>query len=472
MSAFVGYPGRIWGVCWIAMEWLSGVLAAAPAAAQAASAAQAVYLTLRNGRIAVAAWQAANALATDAASAATLQSMPLVLNAQDKAYFLARVGSLAAAAAQVALIPPAVSPVGVVKTLSGGQPAIPDPKYLEWAAGFTGENPPVGFESTVLSLNAFNMWIAWADVANAVRILQGNYTTQDYDMAARMFRACGLVLGNMLEQASPQVPVVPPIPTALWNSTIAVPALLLDASMLSSAPSTLSEQQAATIRYVLGVGMAALAQFLLSLRRPQSQRPNLATVRQNDSLMDVAARSTGNFEQWASIAAANALVPPYPGPSNPALVGKSLLVPQGGALPPPGPTPTYAANVLGTDFDFGPINGNMPAWNGDYQLISGYLNFARAIGRRIQTTLASLAYHTDYGSRIPPEVGAVQDESESAKLAQYGIYAIQSDPRTGNIANATASTRPGFLATFQALVTPIGPNATPVQVNETINPLP
>ena len=187
--------------------------------------------------------------------------------------------------------------------------------------------------------------------------------------------------------------------------------------------------------------------------------------------MDLAARQTGDFSEWSTIAAINRLQPPFPGPTNPALAlsGTPLFMP--GSAPPLNPNatlPTYAANVLGIDYDFGPINGVQPSWLGDISLISGLTNYRRALGRRLQTTLGTLLYHRNYGSRIPPEVGAIQSTDEAARLAQYGKSALAADPRTANVLTAIATVQPGFLASFSGAVSPIGFGTTSVQINEVI----
>ena len=226
------------------------------------------------------------------------------------------------------------------------------------------------------------------------------------------------------------------------------------------------------IRCALRSISTALALFLLSLRRPQQTTLQLATLMSGDTLLDFAARNTGNFEDWQTVAQINNLTPPYPGPTNLADAGHQLIVPQTGAAVIPGaPLPTYSANVLGIDVDFGPINGTMPTWTGDYNLIAGFPNFARAIGRRLQTPLGSLIYHSTFGCRIPAEIGAIQGITEAARLAAFGTSALLADPRTGEVRSASASVSGQSVGTFTGVVLPIGPNATPILVNETINPL-
>lgn len=474
---FTGYPGQVWATCWQAMSWLSGVLngGAAPISSIAAGAA-ATFATLRNGAAAVAAYQTGAALNAESANLAAIQNMVLPLDPLTTAYVNARINATSAAASGISALPPTANPFAAVGLLTAGRPAIADPGFLEWCMAFAGETAPAALATSGVTACAAQESAAWLNTATTIQIVEGGTSRTDYrfDAAARVWRTANRVatmLGQM-QSGAPQATY-----PNVWSSAVALPTILLDAASLCSAPSSLGTQQANVIRYVLDTLSIQLAQLLLSLRAPQGTTPGLATLRNGESLQDLAARTTGNFEDWQTIAAANGLGPPYPGQSNQAvaLSGRQLLLPSasGSATATPGsPIATYFANVLGTDWDFGPINGAEAAWTGDIPLITGYLNFARALGRRLQTPLGTLIYHVNYGSRIPPEVGAIQSEDEAARLAQYGRSAIQQDPRTGEILSSSASTQPGFLATFSATVQPIGPGASPVSVNEVISPLP
>jgi hypothetical protein len=213
--------------------------------------------------------------------------------------------------------------------------------------------------------------------------------------------------------------------------------------------------------------------FLYSLRTSIGSAPITAILYNGDTLLDLAARETGNFENWIQVAGINNLTPPYPGPTNQAVAqsGRQLYMPGSSVqVGSSGTPPSYPNDAMGTDYWFGPINGIQPAWNGDIPLITGLLNFAAALGRRIQTPIGALTYHQEYGSRIPGEVGAVQAADEAAKLAAFGKAALAADKRTGRILSATASVQPGFLATFAGVVNPIGPSQNPVQIVASITP--
>ena len=501
---FAGYCAQVWATCWQAIDWLNGLAAggAAPAASLAAPTS-AVFATLRNGSSAVSAWQAGAALTAEAQALVAVQDLPLTLTPQDRSYLNARAASVAAAASGIAALPPVANPFGAVQLLAAGSPAIADPKYLEWCQGFMAETPPAGY--TDIPTSAASVAQGWLDIANAIYVLQGSSPTVAYDTAARMYR-CSATVASLVSQlnagpfAADSVPgyaqqelldsdgnpvldsngnpiyaTVYFVPYGPWNGAVALPTILLDAAAQSTSPASLAAQQACTIRYALNAVASGLAMFLYSLNTAAGTQPTTARLRNADSLQDLAARQTGSFDNWPAIAAANALSPPYPGPTNPAvaLSGRQLYMPGSGVqVGAAGAAPNYDNLTLGVDYDFGPINGLQPGWSGDIPLIAGLYNYARAIGRRLQTPLGALVYHQNYGSRIPPEVGAIQDSTEAARLAEYGRSAMAADPRTGAVLYATATVQPGFLATFSGGVTPIGPSAVTVQVSAAISPFP
>jgi hypothetical protein len=506
---FVGYPGQVWGACWQAMSWFVTFLnGGATPAAQIVSAAETTFATMRNGVQAVNAWQVASTLSAESINLAAIQAMPLTLDGTTANYFNARIAAVAAVAQGVATLLPPIDLAYSPTICALGLPAVADPGLIEWCMNFAGEVPSNG---VLITDGAAAMAASWAAVAANVAVLQGNATTSAYDAAIRMWRAANLVANQLAALTSgpfagavdaqyfPMTDEAGHVITDElgnviyltfagatqpgWSQLVALPTILADASILMSAPSTLIAQQCGVIRYALIETANNLALLLLSLRQAQVGTASTTSLRNNETLMDLAARNSGDFEDWQNIAAINGMSPPYPGPSNGNAVGATLLLPSPGTgIPAPGtPVPSYAANVLGTDYDFGPINtvvdgqlaqGIMPPWAGDFNMITGYPNFRRAIGRRLQTTLGTLIYHTDYGSRIPPEVGAIQSQDEAAKLAAFARSAITMDPRTGSIVSCVATTQPNFLATVQAVLSPVGIGSTPVSISETLSPLP
>lgn len=473
---FAGYAGRVFATCWQATAWLSSVLqsGAVSSPAAIASPALAVFDTLVNGADAVAVWQTGAMLAQEQRNMAAVEALPLTLDSTTQAYLFARAASIAAAAGDLAALPPTVNPSAAPALLSAGRPAVPDPGFLGWCMTFGAETPPSGTTAASLVAAASGAATAWLTVTNAIQVVQGVALTTAYDAAARQYRVASGVANGLAVVEANTGGYTQADATALWNGAVAVPSLLLDASTLMSSPAWAANQQGAVVRFLLRSLAVQVAYLLLSLRAPITGAAATASLRRNETLMDLAARAAGGYEEWAAVAALNAISPPWPGPTNQGVAasGTSLLLP-GSALPVSGtPVPTYATNVLGVDFDFGPINGTQPAWIGDISLIVGYANLARSLGRRLQTPLGTLIYHPQYGSRIPPEVGAVQDGVEAQRLAAFGGAALSADPRVASVTSATASVQPGFLATFSGVVLPVGPGSSPVSVNETLSPLP
>ena len=468
--SYAGYPGTVWTTCYQSLAWLNGLLASGSAAAiSVANPATVVFQTLRNGASAIEAWQNGAALSIEAENMAAIEALPISIDPTTTSYFTARIASISLAASGIAAIPPTVNPFAASTLLQNGQPAISYPGYLEWCQSFDAETPPASLVSNSVPVVAQSMATAWLTVTNAIGVLQGMSPTAAYDTAARQYR-CSQVIATLLSQMNAAFDISAP-GSQIWNGVVALPTILLDGSALSTSPAQLQAQQAMTIRYVLDQTAGAIAQFLFSLRTSVANAPITAILSNNDTLLDLAARETGSFENWTTIASINGLTPPYPGPTNQAVAqsGRQLYMPGSSVTTGAGGTPpSYPDSAMGTDYWFGPINGVQPAWNGDIPLITGLLNFAAALGRRIQTPIGSLTYHTEYGSRIPGEVGAVQSADEASRLAAFGKAALAADKRTGRVLSATATTEPGFLATFAGSVAPIGPGTTPVQFSTTV----
>lgn len=498
MTTYTGYPATVWNTCYQSLAWLNGLLASGSATgASVANPASVVLQTLRNGSSAIEAWQNGAALTIEAENMAYVEAQPITLDPVTTSYFTARVASISLAASGIAAIPPTANPFAAAGLLQNGEPAIPYPGYLEWCQSFDAEAAPAALSSGSVQAVAQAMATAWLTVTNAVGVAQGNNPTSAYDTAARQYR-CSQVIATLLSQMDATFSLgqiltpltdssgdilydsagniiyssqVSPPGMLLWNQIVALPTILLDGSALSTSPAQSQAQQAMVIRYVLDQTAGAIAQFLFSLQTSIANAPITAILSNNDTLLDLAARETGNFENWTTIAAINNLTPPYPGPTNQAvaLSGRQLYMPGSSVtIGAAGTPPSYPNSAMGTDYWFGPLNGIQPAWNGDIPLITGLLNFAAALGRRIQTPIGALTYHQEYGSRIPAEVGAVQSGDEASRLAAFGKAALAADKRTGRVISATATCYPGSLASFAGVVNPIGPGTTPVEFSATV----
>lgn len=495
---YAGYVGQVWRTAYASLTWLSGIMATSDNTPSAvANPALIVYQTLRNAVDAVSAYSMANAWTAEIKALQAIQVLPLTLDDVTLNFFNARIATYVAAQAALAKLLPVANPANAASLLTMDRPAIADMGLLNFYMGFGYETPPSPLSTPVAFIAAAQAAAtAWSTVATAISVLQGAVITQAHDTAIRQFNVAQMAVNTITGFISTLAstggeeivdddgnPIVDgngnPILdsgdfSGSWNPMVALPAVAMAGSIYNAAPYSVVNQQSGVIRYALISTFNQLAFLLLSLRQPVTGVINLGTLNNNDTLLDFAARETGDFENWMGIASENALQPPWTGPGA-ADYGSQLQIPVPGSAPPtPGVAqPTYAANVMGTDLYIGPINGVMPAWTGDFQLTTGYANLAISLGRRLQTTLGTLLYHSDFGSRIPPEVGNVQDSTTAGHIAAYGLSALLSDPRVLTVLTATATIKPGGLGEvdFNAVVQPIGQNAQAVSINQVISPL-
>jgi hypothetical protein len=364
-----------------------------------------------------------------------------------------------------------------LNNLENAQPAIPTVDLLSFYMSWNGETPPTGLTSGTFYADCEQAVTTWSNVATAIQLLQGNNLTQEYDTANRQYAgqlaAVNQVNAYLSSAGGVKLTGGLALPN-LWTSMVCLPAILNAFNMLAL-PQTYMNQQCGVIRYILENLSYQVALFLLTLRRYSNSLPQLATVQQNDNLFDIAARTTGNLENWQAIAVANQLEPPWVGPGSSAPMGTQLVIPnnQTSSAPPI----NYNINVLGADYDLGaPTNpdmlGAMPPWTGDFQIQTGILNFQRALGKRLLTALESFIYHQDFGSRLPPLIGTPLFSEQTGLMAQYAQSALASDPRTGAVLSCTATTAAASGATqIVGTVQPIGVGTTAVQVNQTLLPL-
>lgn len=464
MTTYTGYSAQIWQACYTALNFLQTLLGGTPE--QSVSAATAVLQTLLNGVEAIDANDLSSAWRTEISYLQQIQALPLVVAPADAAIFNARVSTYEAAQVALApLVPQAPFPSGV---LANGTPSIPSTGLLAFYLQFGYETPPAGLTPANLTAQAQSVAASLANIAIDIQTFQGMNVTQLYDVAVREAAVANNAAAMLAAFTAGPVAIAS---SGVWNTLVALPACAQCADIVNSAPATFASQQSAVIRNRLLTSASQIANYLLTLRSTQGQQISIATLRNNESLMDFAARTLGNFELWQQVAAVNNLVPPYVAATagyGIAAWGSSLILPTPGVTASAtGAAPSYAVNFLGTDINVGPINGAMPPWMGDYQLITGYSNLRWALGRRLQTTLGTLIYHLAYGSRIPPEVGAVQDNSTAGNIAAYGQGALLSDPRVQSVPQATATLVEQGVE-FDGTVLPAGFSTPGINVNEVI----
>lgn len=473
MSIFTGYSGQVWSALYAALAYYDTALTTAPTAGSTITLSEAMLASLLNGAAAINAADTAAAWNAEQNDLADVLTLPLTIDPTSLAFVTAR---LAAYEASFNALSPLVPqpPFAVASSIASGVPVIPDANLLGFYASYDYETPPAGLTSGNFNDNAALVATSFAALAQAVNVFQGVNSTSAYDTAAREAQITGIVANLMASLTSG--PVASNIVTTnAWNQVVTLPATTILARQMSGAPFLLQAQQSAVIRYAILNIAQQIAQFLLILRQPQTAQISLTTLYNNETLMDVAARTLNNFERWTDIATINGLSPPYVGPvALPGIAawGSQLILPTTGTqLSATGGTPSYEANFLGTDVYVGPINGVMPPWTGDYQTITGYNNLSWALGRRLQTTLSTLIYHNNYGSRIPPEVGQVQGSVTAGNIVAYGKSALLSDGRVQAVLSASASGYPQGID-FKATVQPGGFGSQETSVNEVISVLP
>lgn len=471
---FFGYAGSVWDTIYGGVVVLNNVLTTAtPAAAE--TAVSAMLQTCLNGMDALNASRYAAAWQAEKVNIAAIQTLPLTIDSTSLAYLNNRSTAYGNAASALNAIVPSVSGFQPAASIANGIPLIPDMGLLSFYQNFAFEAPPSGLSTNTLVSYASGAVAAFNVVAAAIQVLQGQALTQAYDTATRLSETAGVASGIVNDFTSGPISGNLPV-SGIWNQLVTLPAMATDAAIMSTAPYLLTVQQQSVIRYTTLTIAAQLALFLLQLRSPLVDQVNTTVLLNNETLMDVAARTLGDFEQWQDIAELNGLVPPYVGfnaAPGIAAYGSTILLPTpGAAVSSLGTPPSYANNFLGIDLYIGPINGVMPPWGGDFQTIAGYNNLAWALGRRLQTTLGNLIYHSDYGSRIPPEVGAVQTTSTAGQIAAFGKSAILSDPRVAAVLSAVAQLQNNGQVSFTGNVQPAGFGSSPLNINEVISPVP
>lgn len=484
MNFFYGYPGTVWECCYNSLLWLQQQTTGTTPV-QTAAAIEVVYATLKNGIQAVEIWQNQTSLQNELILLQQVAAQPLSLTANELLLFNNRLTAVENMIVMFTNALPVVNPIRVIPNLPKGIPGVPAVDLVLTLSTLTPEAPPAGVTAATLIAKAQTEADMWADVVAQMKVVQGFFKTQAIDAAdrqAQLSEQVVLVLTDLLNVGfdAGQTPNASD-PETLWNQMVALPALLSLGTLLFTAPYAYINQMAGAIRFALANFSDALATNLLALRKPVFTVINVASVQTGDSLMDIAARNLGNFEDWPVLASLNGLVPPFTGPQQLGVTtiagyGTTLLLPQNGSANYPAgyPLPSYTVNVLGIDIYYGPLNKDMLPWNGDFLTISGYDNLSLSLGRRLQTTIGDLIYHVNFGSRIPPEVGAVQTQYEAQRIAIFGQSALLADPRVAKVLNIDVRTPNGSNSAveFTGTVQPIGFGAQSTTVIETLAPLP
>jgi phage baseplate assembly protein W len=462
--AVTGYPASLWTCIRSTMVYASVTLDTLTGQA-ASSLAMTVADSMRNARDSLDAFQLAAAAGQGYANISLVLAFPLAITARQLALVTARIQALQAFALQVPLLLPTP---GVPSTLlPNGKPSIADPGFLEYLMAFTAEALPSGTTAANLPATAQEEADAWVALANVAAPQVSGATLNEINYMASVAQTVATAILHVTISSAADL-------LTTWNTLVSIPAIMSYSDAGANDPTSAAAQQISVIRLLLGENLAAFNLLDVVLRQQPPQQVQLATVRQNDSLMAMAARELGNFELWYSIAQINNLVPPFIASvrmQGVAIPGDQLYMPTG---PVPSGTPQtppqYEQAFLGVDIYYGPINQDMLPWTGDLQTIAGYNNLAFSLGRRLQTPLGSLIYHLNFGSRIPAAIGGVTTSGFVGTLKAYATSAVLTDARVAQVVSVTATVLANYAINLQATALPKGIGQFSVQVVQSFTP--
>lgn len=471
------YPAVIWNALKAALVYVSAKFAENESPDGQSALIIAVNESLKFGLTAIEANMFYEASNLNFANLSPVPGFGISINAATRAFMVNRIDALQSALQAITtlshLTPPRllVQPVASIsQALLAGMPIFPDPGYVEWLVLFRYETPPIGLTIDNFVAQAQAAAAAWVTISTAMQT-QGVLYTGSTLNAVNQMGYCAQVVADELENSA-AISAETNL-TAAWNTLVAAPTLTRLASLVANNPASVASQNTSVIRYAILGLLNGFNALIVALRQTGLQQVNLATVRQNDSLQDIAARELGDYSRWYEIAQINALVPPFIGPfamSGITTQGQQLFMPNATSVVPTGSAPNYAINYLGVDIYYGPLNQPMTPWAGDFNAIAGYRNLAFSLGRRLQTTLGDLIYHLAFGSRVPPEVGAIASNTEATVLSAYTESAIRSDPRVNKVLAIDTQVLPNYAIAITSTVLPNGIGALSVPVNEVIGP--
>lgn len=328
-----------------------------------------------------------------------------------------------------------------INKLNNGQSALPDDDLVSYMVNFDYETIPVGLTLDLTNFlnNSDAMANAWLNAFNYLTINASLQQLSAVGPAERMYYS-SLDTSNFVSNItfSPKLTTDAQI-VQLWNSLIALPSLLRVSSLLYDDPSSQLSQSINCLKFVISNLIIETNIVLASFTAPNNlQQPITAILRANESLMDFAARTTGDFSNWELVASANNLMPPYVGTvptTGIATPGQKLFLPPFSVN---SPIANYTDAFLGTDLDIGPPYSELNSWTGDFNLIRGIDNYIGALARRVLTPVGALIYHSNYGSLIPGAVGNISTASEAMLLSSYLKSALLADTRTQTVNQITA----------------------------------
>lgn len=462
--AVTGYVGSLWNADRLSLTYANATMQSLTAPNQLVLA-EALAETLRNSRDAIDAFILSSSAFTTFLILNPTLAVPSGLDPFQIAFIQNRISAIQAFAFGTTTLdpPPSVNPSAA---LAAGGPAIGDPQFFEYLVGFLGEAIPVGLTVDNFVDVAAVCAGSWLFYGDALLGLVPNNAIDQINYMTVASLDTYFILANIA--LAPDADL-----TVAWNQLVAIPGILRFLSSNAIDPTSLVSQQTACMRNLICTCLYNTYTLVANLQQFVPTTVATVTIRNNDSLMSIAARVLGDYTQWQSIAQANNLLPPYiAATASPGVAGwgQTIYLPVTSGTQTNVPAASYEATYLGTDLWYGSINSDMIVWTGDFQTIASYQNLAFSLGRRLQTTLGTLIYHSDFGSRIPPEIGAVATSNTLGYLGAYAESALASDSRVSQVLSVTVNATSGYLITIVGSVLPNGPSgkAYNVSVNASI----
>ena len=364
-----------------------------------------------------------------------IEELSLNISAQDQNYLSTRSDGIGTAMAYLA--GNIVAYPQPVTTLLAGNPVVSALPYLNYMSQFTAEVVP----SNVIAISdivsgSTDETAGWLRIRAAANSSGDSFEASILDSLVYM----NSIQFSTTDFISSYIPLSNAFSvSAAWNYVVAAPIYQDMGNIYWDDPSNPLIENAMILRYTLKQNELLCAQLLLAFMNQVSINVQTAQLLQTQSLMDLANAAIGNYTQWEAIAQTNALLPPYlsstPAP-NLAAPGANLYLP--GATPQGNPG-TYNINFLGSDINWGPPGGNMPAWSGDFGTINGLNNLQYALARRLLTPSGSFIYHPTYGSLITTYLGKPLTIASISVLLGYMQAALLSDPRVATVLNLGAN---------------------------------
>jgi phage baseplate assembly protein W len=160
-----------------------------------------------------------------------------------------------------------------------------------------------------------------------------------------------------------------------------------------------------------------------------------------DDLETIANRELGDASRWVDIVGINGLTYPYI-TSDPAQESATVFL-AGGTIKVPGSAAPAAAvadadTLFGTDIAL--TNGQITAGpGGDDLTVAGVPNLKQALVNRVQTPLAQLSYHPEYGCGLDSLRGESNGPIANQKAVTFFKSALLGDPRIASVASATGT---------------------------------